>query len=110
MTNKFLIDMGKRISVRRKALGITQEKLAEQMNVTVQMISNLEHGKKAVRPENLAAACKALDISADYILTGESSLRDIDRISEKVSLLSPHNIQVIEKIIDILEENEQKDI
>lgn len=108
MAMDFLIDMGKRISVRRKALGITQEKLAEQMNVSVQMISNLEHGKKAVRPENLAAACKALDISADYILTGESSLRDMDRISEKVSLLSPHNIELTERIIDILEKDEQK--
>ena len=49
---------------------MTQETLAEKMDVSIQMISNLEGGKKAIRPENLVKLCTALDVSADYILRG----------------------------------------
>ena len=52
--NEFLKEMGQRIMVRRKALRMTQEEMAEKLGVSTQMISNLELGKKAIRPENLA--------------------------------------------------------
>ncbi|MBQ9414297.1 MAG: helix-turn-helix transcriptional regulator, partial [Clostridia bacterium] len=66
----FLEQMGSRIALRRKALRMTQEELAETIGVSTQMVSNLELGKKAVRPENLARVCAALGLSADYVLTG----------------------------------------
>ena len=52
--NDFLKEMGQRIMVRRKSLRMTQEELAEKLGVSTQMISNLELGKKAIRPDNLA--------------------------------------------------------
>ena len=64
---KLLKEIGVRINARRKELGFTQEQLAEQMEVSIQMISNLELGKKAIRPENLVKLCSVLNISADYI-------------------------------------------
>lgn len=45
--------MGMRISGRRKELNLTQEKLAERMGVSLQTISCIELGKKAIRPETL---------------------------------------------------------
>ena len=68
--DKLLKEIGVRINTRRKELKLTQEMLAERMEVSVQMISNLELGKKAIRPENLVKLCTALDVSADYILRG----------------------------------------
>ena len=68
---KLLQEMGARIKLRRRELNMTQEQLAEQMDVSIQMISNLELGKKAIRPENLAKVCDILDISADYLLRGK---------------------------------------
>ena len=65
---KILQDIGYRINRRRKELGLTQENLAEKMDVSIQMISNLELGKKAIRPENLIKLCNSLNVSADYIL------------------------------------------
>ena len=58
----FLKEMGQRIMLRRKSLRLTQEELAEKMDVSTQMISNLELGKKAIRPENLAKVCDVLDV------------------------------------------------
>ena len=42
MEDIFLKEMGKRVSTRRKSLSLTQEALAEKMNVSIQMISNLD--------------------------------------------------------------------
>ena len=68
----FLIDMGKRIAQRRKELHLTQEQLAEKMGVSLQTVSCIELGKKAIRPENLANLCTCLTVTADvFHMIGE---------------------------------------
>ena len=44
-------EIGKRISARRREPGLTQEVLAERMEVSIQMISNPELGKKPFGPK-----------------------------------------------------------
>jgi len=97
---EILRSIGERISARRKQLKMTQEELAAAMDVSTQMISYAEQGRKAIRPENLIKLCAALDISADYILTGKSGAAEYDRISEKLSLLSAEELGCVENIID----------
>jgi len=50
-----LKEIGQRIFERRRELRYTQEQLAEKMEVSVQMVSNLERGNKAIRIDNLVA-------------------------------------------------------
>ena len=103
MTNsEIYTQMGKRISARRKEIGLTQEKLAELMDVSIQMISNLELGKKAIRPENLIKLCQALNVSVDYILTGKLSCDEVSTISEKIKQLSVEKQLLVERLIDCL--------
>lgn len=49
--NKLYKEMGLRIRSCRKRAQLSQEQLAERMNVTPQMISNAENGTKGIRPE-----------------------------------------------------------
>ncbi len=98
----FLKDMGQRISLRRKALGFTQEELAEKIGVSIQMISNLELGKKAIRPENLAKICEALDLSADFVLTGSNTSKAIDLVAEKLLSLSKDELEIVNQMIDYM--------
>ena len=49
--NKVLSEMGARITKQRKIMQLTQEDLAGLMEVSPQMISNLEQGKKGIRTE-----------------------------------------------------------
>ena len=56
----FLKEVGERICERRKNLGYTQEQLAERMDVSIQMISNLERGNKAIKIDNLLKLSKIL--------------------------------------------------
>lgn len=104
MTNHtILIEMGNRISKQRKFLKLTQEQLADRIGVSTQMISNLELGKKAIRPENLVKICSALGVSADYLLTGVNSDNPYSYISKKLSDLSPKELQLIKEIIDYMD-------
>ena len=98
--DEFLGKMGKRISMRRKQLGLTQEKLAEKAGLTSQTISTAETGTKALRPWNIVKLCSAMEISADYLLFGKTSDTDLDIISQKVSALSPEQYRHLENIIN----------
>ena len=48
-----LLEIGKRITERRKKLGMTQEMLAEKGDLTPQFVSYAESGKRTMRPENV---------------------------------------------------------
>lgn len=99
--DEFLINMGNRISQRRKALHMTQEQLADKVGVSLQTISCIELGKKAVRPENLANLCIHLDVSADYVLYGKRSEHQMSVLMEKLSALTPDEYQAIRNIVDL---------
>lgn len=98
----FLKEMGQRIMVRRKSLRMTQEELAEKLGVSTQMISNLELGKKAIRPENLAKVCVALELSADFILTGINTKTTVDAVAEKMIQLNAEELQMVNDMIDYM--------
>jgi transcriptional regulator with XRE-family HTH domain len=95
-----LKEIGARISERRREVGLTQEKLAEQMDVSVQMVSNLERGNKAIRIDNLMKLCEILDISSDYILTGTRSQDDISAAARNLSRLSERDFKLMELLIE----------
>lgn len=98
----YLIEIGQRIAKRRKDLNLTQEQVAEQVNLSVQSISCIELGKKAIRPINLVNLCRALNISCDYILTGEKTINELDGILPKIAILKDDDYKIVESLIDHL--------
>lgn len=99
---EFLKKMGQRIMVRRKGFRLTQEELAEKLGVSTQMISNLELGKKAIRPDNLAKVCKALGVSADFILTGVDANTKVNAVAEKLLQLTDEQLLMVSHMIDYM--------
>ena len=97
--NVLLKEIGDRICQRRKQLGYTQEQIADKMDVSIQMISNLERGNKAIRIDNLIKIGKILNVSTDYILTGNQSESEL---SGKIGQLSERDYRIISKMIDML--------
>ena len=95
-----LQDIGNRITELRKRLGWTQEELAEKADLTPQFVSYAESGKRAMRPENLLKLSKALNVSADYLLTGEIIDKNLLILSDKIKQLAPSQIRIIENIVD----------
>lgn len=97
--NAFLREMGKRIRMRRKRLRLTQDELAELVDATPQMISSAELGKKALRPENLFKICRALGVSADYILSGTVVEQDVQDLQKLLYPLSPEQLLTVQEIV-----------
>jgi len=95
-----LVEIGSRIAERRKQMGLTQEALAEKGDMTTQFVSYAEAGKRAMRPENLLKLSSALNVSADYLLTGEIVDKDLLILSDKMRSLTPSQLRIIENVID----------
>lgn len=80
-----LIEIGGRVKARRKSLGLSQEKLSEMVFVTPHYIYEIERGSKSMSLETLMNISKALGISADYIIFGDSSHGRSDAINARIS-------------------------
>ncbi|MDE5994970.1 MAG: helix-turn-helix domain-containing protein [Oscillospiraceae bacterium] len=68
-----LSEIGSRIKSERKRQGISQEKLAEMINVSPHYIYEIERGIKAMSLETLINITRALKMSADYLIFGSLS-------------------------------------
>ena len=100
MKTENLKEIGIRIVERRKELKLTQEQIAERMNVSIQMISNIERGNKAIKIDNLLKLCNILKTSTDYILTGKRTEDDFNTLTDKISQLTDSDYKMIELLVD----------
>ena len=88
-------------------MGLTQEQLADKMDVSIQMVSNLERGNKSIRIENLIKLSEILNISTDYILTGKETTEDMQVLSEQMASLSQKERKMMKLLMDFcLSEND----
>lgn len=94
-----LVEVGQRIQSRRRQMGLTQEQLADKMNVSKQMASNLEWGNKAIRIDNLGALSRTLNVSTDYILTGKETTDDLQALTARIASLSEKDRKMLEILI-----------
>ena len=92
--------LSEKIYMLRRKSGLSQEQLAERSEVTTQFVSYAESGKRAMRAENLMRIAAALEVSTDYILTGDIIDKDKLLLSEKLDKLTPAEVRLVEGIID----------
>ena len=100
MSDADLRGIGRRIQSCRKQLMLTQEQLADMMNVSIQMISNLERGNKAIRIDNLIHLSKILNVSTDYILTGKETADDMGALAQKIARLPDKDKRMIQMLVE----------
>lgn len=67
------VKTGQLIAVKRKEIGLTQEKLAEKIGVTNKTVSKWETGKCMPDYSVVPSLCKELNITASELLSGEES-------------------------------------
>lgn len=72
--------IGSRILECRKKLKYSREKLAEAADVSNSFLAEVEHGTKNFSVPVLARLCKALGVSADYLLFGRENAPDTSGI------------------------------
>lgn len=74
------IEIGKRLKEIRKKNNITQQQLAELLNVSVNSVSKYENGKITLGHDYIVYLCNYFNISADYFYFGH----DKHLLEEKV--------------------------
>lgn len=69
------LSIGKKIKENRRSLGITQEVLAERVNVSIPHISRIECGFSSPSLQTLVDICNVLDITIDDLMQDSLSAR-----------------------------------
>lgn len=67
---KFLKAFGKQVATLRKARGVTQQRLAEDIGVSVVTVAYIETGKQWVRPKTLGKIAKSLKVEISDLFRG----------------------------------------
>jgi transcriptional regulator with XRE-family HTH domain len=70
MTHPVDIYVGKRLRQRRTLLGMSQDNLAKEVNITFQQIQKYERGTNRIGASRLYEFSKILGVKADYFFEG----------------------------------------
>lgn len=95
------INFGKRIKNRRKSLDLTQDYLAEKLDITATHLSRIESGKQIPSLTLFLSICNHLKTTPDYLILGNTRTNNIPaEIVESLNLLSQKDIDLIRYIVD----------
>lgn len=64
--------MGERMKTQRKLMHLTQEQMAERLDISIKHYSEAERGIIGLSVENLIKVSEILGVSLDYLLKGIS--------------------------------------
>ena len=70
------VEFGERLHEVRKLRGMTQDELAQKLNVEKQHISRMENGTRACSIDLLVIMSDVLETSTDYLLLGKRMSTD----------------------------------
>ncbi|KIL37756.1 hypothetical protein SD71_03240 [Cohnella kolymensis] len=94
--------IGNRIRKAREDKGITQEILAESMDVSNAYISKIERGRTPVNLDNLDKICAVLETSPEYILHGTNTSTDEYMRNEIIDMLQGCSAEKIKLIAQVI--------
>ncbi len=97
------LTMGDRIKEARKMQKLTQEQLAERLDISVEFVSQIERGMKLPSMHVFIKLIEALNVSADYLLRDFVSTGQLfgdNAIGRKIEQLEPKHRIALEALID----------
>ena len=101
--------IGERLKKARTDKQMTQEKLAERLDVSIAFLSRIERGNSHVNLKRLSQICEILGVSEGYILNGASSNSSnylTSEFNDILSSVSPEKQKLIYKIAKVISEEE----
>lgn len=94
------MDLGTAIWTARKARGMTQEALAERVNITVSHLKHIESGHRKPSVELLFQLARTLDLSLDSLIFQNTASVPAIRTDG----LTEEDVGAIARLVDILRE------
>lgn len=85
------MEFSERLLTLRKGMDLTQEQLAEKINVSRQSVSKWESGQAVPELEKIVALSEVFDVTIDYLLKPS----EIDELSVKTEMLEKQQQQIL---------------
>ncbi len=86
---EFFEELGERVALRRRELGLTQADVASALSCSAQVVAHYETGRRRLRASHLPDLSVILQLSVDEILgqTPTKSRRQTTQIEQKVQAI-----------------------
>ena len=78
------IDLGRRVKELRRKQNLTQEALAEKLDISTSFLGHIERGTRIASLETLVKLCIALDMDPNYLLAASTGSL-LRRVPESMS-------------------------
>lgn len=101
MTHDELLLLGERLRNRRTALDLTQEAVANQVDISLRFYQMIERGERKVSLDTLIGLSKTLNISIDFLLFGDVARTLDNPMSAVLDGLSSHQKADALKILQL---------
>jgi len=97
--------LGSRLRQERQRLNLTQEKLAEKVDVSHAYIGQIERGERSLTLETLVNIAEELDVTVDYLLESAIDISNsyyLQKIRHLLSTRPQHEQKMAYEMIELL--------
>ena len=94
--------LGKRIREERLKLRLTQEKLAESIDVSSSYVGQIERGERSVTLDTLIRITNMLGVTIDYLLKDSVNIENDNFIEQIKQLFHGRNVKQKQMALDVL--------
>lgn len=101
MDDKRDISIGERIISLRKERGYTREDLSNKAEISTKFLYEIEMNKKGFSASTLIRLAGALEVSADYIMTGHGERKCDRNILATLEQYQPKTLEAIGELLKI---------
>jgi len=102
--------IGSRIKEARKNKGITQEMLAEKLDVTIGYVSQVERGITKISLDLLARVSTIFELDIAYFLTNTCVKQDdymVNEIMRELRMIGDRDRRIIYSLIEMMKKNQE---
>ncbi len=97
-------DMGERLAAYRKQQHLTQEHLAEKLDISVKHYSELERGITGISVEGLISISEKLGLQIDYLLFGKQDASLLPKeLIEAYNMLTEIQKEKLRKLLQLID-------
>lgn len=96
------IALGGRIKNKRLELNLTQEQLAEKVELSAVYIGQIERGERKMTIETLVKLANTLNSSIEELLKDSTTTNINARLNELVNIAKQLDTSDIDKVIDVI--------
>lgn len=97
-------EIGYRIRYLRESNNLTRDGLAELADISTKFLYEIEMGKKGFTAEVLYKISKAMNVSCDYILTGNEMKKIPERMIDILECFTPGQMGRVQDILRVVQE------